>query len=161
MAEPRYQIGEVAKAVGVNPRTIRYYERCGLVRVGRTLSRYRVFQEPDVTRLKLIKHLRRLGFSVFETKQVLPVLLDRLPTSQRTQQLKTLLTRRLSMAGKHLRELTASYKELEAKLQQVGHEQRPTQQACCEPFCGPETCGPSVVQVSGRTQEANKRGGGG
>lgn len=68
MTDRTYQIGEVGKAVGLNPRTIRYYERHGLLRVGRTPSRYRVFQEPEVTRLKLIKQLRKLGFSVSETK---------------------------------------------------------------------------------------------
>lgn len=159
-AEPSYQIGQVAKAVGLNPRTIRYYERCGLLRVGRTLSRYRTFQETDVTRLKLIKQLRRLGFSISETTQVLPVLLDRSPKSQRTQNLNALLTKRLSMARQHLGELTAIYKELEAKLQQVGRTQKRTQDACCEPFCGPETCGPGLVQISGLTRQGKGGGGG-
>lgn len=153
MTEQRYQIGRIAKAVGLNRRTIRYYERRGLLRVGRTLSGYRVFQERDLIILKLIKQLRRLGFSVSETKQVMPILLDRLPKTQRTQKLKTLLKRRLSIAEKNLSELTATYKELEAKLKQLGHKQKQSQEVCCEPFCSPETCGPGLVQSTGLTQQ--------
>lgn len=152
------RISEVAKAVGLNPRTIRYYERRGLMRSRRNSSGYRIFQEGDVRQLKLIRQLRKLGFSILETKQVLPFLVDRKPKSRRTKALKGLLSKRLAMVGEHLQELTRIHRELKNKLGRVKGTQRRAQGACCEPFCGPETCQPKLVQISGVTPRTKKGG---
>jgi DNA-binding transcriptional MerR regulator len=160
MTEKRLKIGEVAKAVGLNPRTVRYYERCGLLKVGRTLSRYRVFEEHDVMRLKLVKQLRKLGFSVAETQQVLPILVDSLPQNKRIKALKAFLTRRLVVAKQELDELVTIHRELQARLRRLSSNRKAAKQQCCEPFCGPTTCEPAVVQITGLTQQVRKGGGG-
>jgi DNA-binding transcriptional MerR regulator len=60
-----FQIGEVADRVGLSLRTIRYYEEIGLVRPsGRTEGGFRLYTDPDVDRLHLIKTLKPLGLSL-------------------------------------------------------------------------------------------------
>lgn len=156
----RLTIGQVAKAVGLNPRTIRFYERCGLLKAGRTLSRYRIFDAKDLTRLRLVKQLRKLGFSIEETKRVLPLFFDSLPHRRRTQELKGSLKNRLAVAEKNLRELGAIYRELQIRLDQFSSKRKSAKDRCCEPFCGPETCGPGLVQLTGLKAQATRGGGG-
>lgn len=55
-----FSIGEVARAVGLAPETLRLWEREGLVAPRRSGSGYRLYGEPDVERLREIKHLRRV-----------------------------------------------------------------------------------------------------
>src|SRR4028119_1213226 len=52
--------GEVSRAVGWAPQTLRLWERERLVRPRRTDRGYRVYAEPDVRRLRQIKHLRKV-----------------------------------------------------------------------------------------------------
>jgi DNA-binding transcriptional MerR regulator len=64
-------IGEVAKAGGVSVQTVRYYERCGLLRKPeRKPSRYRVYSDKDVQRLRFVLHAKSLGFTLDEIKHV-------------------------------------------------------------------------------------------
>ena len=55
-----FSIGEVSQAVGLAPQTLRLWERERLVRPRRTDRGYRVYPEPDVSRLREIKHLRKV-----------------------------------------------------------------------------------------------------
>jgi DNA-binding transcriptional MerR regulator/mannose-6-phosphate isomerase-like protein (cupin superfamily) len=55
-----FSIGEVSQAVGLAPQTLRLWERERLVRPRRTGRGYRVYTEPDVSRLRQIKHLRKV-----------------------------------------------------------------------------------------------------
>jgi DNA-binding transcriptional MerR regulator len=46
------KIGEIAERVGVNPKTIRFYESVGVMpEPPRTPAEYRDYEEEDVTRL--------------------------------------------------------------------------------------------------------------
>ena len=66
------RIGEVADAVGINPKTIRYYEDIGLLPVPeRTPAGYRDYTAIDVDRLIFIKTAQRLGFSLAEVAEIL------------------------------------------------------------------------------------------
>lgn len=53
-----FSIGEVSRAVGLAPQTLRLWEREGMIRPRRTESGYRVYGESEVERLKEIKRLR-------------------------------------------------------------------------------------------------------
>lgn len=65
-------IGEVAKQVGLNPKTIRYYESLGLLsEPERTESGYRVYTEKDIERLGFIKGGKALGLALSEIKDIL------------------------------------------------------------------------------------------
>lgn len=73
------QIGEVAEHTGLSLRTIRYYEEVGLVvPSARSQGGFRLYTEPDIDRLQLIKRMKPLGFQLEEMREVLAVL-DPLP----------------------------------------------------------------------------------
>ncbi|HET8717237.1 MAG TPA: MerR family transcriptional regulator [Nocardioidaceae bacterium] len=85
------QIGEVAETVGLSLRTIRYYEEVGLITPSaRTTGGFRLYSETDVARLRLIRRMKPLGFSLDDMREVLAVL-DRLengsPTDGELQEL--------------------------------------------------------------------------
>ena len=67
------RIHEVADAVGLTPRAIRFYEEQGLLTPsGRSSSAYRLFDADDVERLRAIKALRDdAGFSLAEIGRLL------------------------------------------------------------------------------------------
>ncbi|REE99890.1 MerR family transcriptional regulator [Thermomonospora umbrina] len=64
--------GQVAEAAGVNPQTLRYYERRGLVaEPRRTLGGHRLYPAETVTILRVIKTAQRLGFTLEEVADLL------------------------------------------------------------------------------------------
>jgi|JI8StandDraft_1071087.scaffolds.fasta_scaffold232341_1 MerR family copper efflux transcriptional regulator len=69
-AEKFHTIGEVALLVGIDAKTIRFYEKSGLLRPARA-SGLRVFQSEDVLRLRVIRILRSLGGALSDIKKVM------------------------------------------------------------------------------------------
>ena len=64
--------GQLAAAAGVNPQTLRYYERRGLLAAPtRTLGGHRVYAPDTVTLLRVIKTAQRLGFTLDEVADLL------------------------------------------------------------------------------------------
>ncbi len=62
-------IGEAARKSGVPVETIRYYERAGVVpRPQRSESGRRVYDATGISRLRLIKRCRDLGFSLADAR---------------------------------------------------------------------------------------------
>jgi len=87
------QIGEVAEQTGLSLRTIRYYEEVGLVTPSsRTVGGFRLYTETDVARLRLVKRMKPLEFSLDEMKDVLHVL-DDLEAAEPNPQHVELITR--------------------------------------------------------------------
>jgi DNA-binding transcriptional MerR regulator len=77
----RMQIGEVAERTGLSLRTIRYYEEVGIVvPSARSQGGFRLYTEPDVQRLLLVKRMKPLGFQLEEMRDLLAIL-DPTPTS--------------------------------------------------------------------------------
>jgi MerR family transcriptional regulator, mercuric resistance operon regulatory protein len=71
MAE-RYTIGTLARQVGVNVETIRYYQRRGLVREpAKPLGGIRHYAQEHARRLRFVKEAQRLGFSLAEVSDLL------------------------------------------------------------------------------------------
>ncbi len=67
-----YRIGEVSEAVGLSLRTIRHYEEVSLVPPsGRSAGRFRLYTDGDVERLRLVKHMKPLDFTLDEMRQLL------------------------------------------------------------------------------------------
>lgn len=65
-------IGRLAKAVGVNVQTIRYYERLNLLGpAGRKPSGYRLYGLDEERRLRFIKNAQALGFTLREIQGLL------------------------------------------------------------------------------------------
>lgn len=66
------RIGELASRVGVNPKTIRFYEERGLLPdPARLPSGYRDYGPGDETRLAFIRTAQRLGLSLAEIGEIL------------------------------------------------------------------------------------------
>jgi DNA-binding transcriptional MerR regulator len=66
------QIGEVADRVGLSLRTVRYYEEMGLLTPAqRTEGGFRLYTEEEVERLRLIKQMKPLGFTVEQMRDLL------------------------------------------------------------------------------------------
>ncbi len=66
------KIGELAERVGINPKTIRYYEEIELLpRAPRTESGYREYADKDADRLEFIRSAQALGIALGEIKEVL------------------------------------------------------------------------------------------
>ena len=60
-------IGELARSAEVNVDTIRFYERRGVLpRPDRRPSGYRVYSDTTVERLRLVRSLQSLGFTLDE-----------------------------------------------------------------------------------------------
>ena len=68
------RIGDVARAVGTTPRTIRYYEEIGLLpeSLSRPSGRHRLYSDEEVERLREVMRLKDLlGVSLEELKTLL------------------------------------------------------------------------------------------
>lgn len=66
------KVGEIAKIVGVNVETLRYYEKIKIMpNPKRKDSRYRYYDELDLRRLLFIKRAKELGFTLKEIKELL------------------------------------------------------------------------------------------
>ncbi|BBH69716.1 MerR family transcriptional regulator [Actinoplanes sp. OR16] len=71
------QIGEAAERVGLSIRTIRHYEEAGLiVPSARSDGGFRLYTEPDLDRLRVVKRMKPLGFTLDEMRDLLAVLDD-------------------------------------------------------------------------------------
>ena len=65
-------IGKLAKAVGVNIQTVRYYERRRLLSpMSRRPSGYRLYGDEALRRLHFIKNAQTLGFTLHEIAELL------------------------------------------------------------------------------------------
>ena len=68
------RIGDVARIVGITPRTIRYYEEIGLLpeAVDRSAGQHRLYTDAEVGRLEEIVRLRNLlGVTLEELKELI------------------------------------------------------------------------------------------
>lgn len=75
MAGRHMQIGEAAERVGLSIRTIRHYEEAGLVLPSaRSDGGFRLYTEPDLDRLRVVKRMKPLGFTLDEMRDLLTIL---------------------------------------------------------------------------------------
>ncbi len=66
------KIGELARLVGTNVETIRYYERDGLLpEISRTEGNYRIYGKAHVERLSFIRNCRSLDMTLDEIRVLL------------------------------------------------------------------------------------------
>ena len=70
-------IGELAKELHLNPKTIRYYEEVGLLpEPRRTESGYRLYSRYEMERLRLVRRAKLLGLSLAEIKELVEYAVD-------------------------------------------------------------------------------------
>lgn len=96
-------IGQLAKAVGINVETIRFYQRKGLLPIPERLyGSIRRYDEADVRRIQFIKRAQVLGFKLDEITGLLN--LDGARTCTDTRELAV---RKLALVEARLADLTA------------------------------------------------------
>src|SRR5258708_38990334 len=67
-----YTTGEMARLSNNTLRTVRFYEEAGILRpVGRTEGGHRLFERPELDRLRLVSDLREAGMSLEEIRTLL------------------------------------------------------------------------------------------
>ena len=104
------KIGEAAKRLGMNPRTIRFYESAGLLPPpSRTQHDYasaghRLFSPEDLRRLEFIRHARLLDLSLDQIRELLEATEDGCCGSARPH-LKTLIREKLPELRRRIAEL--------------------------------------------------------
>jgi Zn(II)-responsive transcriptional regulator len=103
--------GDLAKRANVNPETLRYYEREGLLpEPERTESGYRLYVDEDVQRVRFIKRAQELGFSLKEIKELLALKLD---ASQSASEVKRLAEQKVQDIKAKIQSLQAMKETLE------------------------------------------------
>lgn len=111
--EPNLTRGVLASQTGINPETIRYYEKIHLMPApSRSAGGHRIFNEQHAQRLRFIKRCRELGFTLEEIRGLL-TLVDRQQVScERVQHVATehVVSIRRKMAD--LRRMERTLKEL-------------------------------------------------
>lgn len=75
-------IGDLAARSGVAPSALRYYERLGLIRAGRTGGNQRRYERTELRRVAFIRIAQQVGISLEEIRAALDALPgSRTPTS--------------------------------------------------------------------------------
>jgi MerR family redox-sensitive transcriptional activator SoxR len=74
---PTLTVGDLARASGVAPSAVRFYEKHGLVTAERTSGNQRRFYEVDGCLIKIIRVAQRVGLSVAEIRDLMADLPDR------------------------------------------------------------------------------------
>jgi len=116
MEENNLSIGELAKQMSINPKTIRYYEDIKLLpRPKRGSNNYRVYSKDTLNRLHFIRKTKSLGFTLKEIKKVLSIS-DR--GNDPCEHIGELLKLRIVDLERKLKEL----KELRTKLKKLEKE---------------------------------------
>lgn len=105
-----WQVSDLAAEFNINPRTIRYYERVGLLKASnRTPSGYRLYGRADRDRLRFILKAKATGLTLDDIREVLSL---REKGVSPCPQVLELLERKLDQLDEHLQALLEFREEL-------------------------------------------------
>jgi DNA-binding transcriptional MerR regulator len=138
--------GKLARLAHVNPETIRFYEREGLLpRVPRAHNGYRSYSASSLERIQFVARAKSLGFSLDQIRDLLRIQDAAGPACL---SVKTLLAEKLASIHEKKRELERLETQIVSTLQQCNRslEQNAKGQTACPVFC----C-LSNIPVSGET----------
>jgi MerR family mercuric resistance operon transcriptional regulator len=99
-----FSIGTLARAAGVPVSTVRFYERRGLLTPdSRTRTRYRVYEQSSLDRLKFIKSAHASGFTLGDIAALLDAMHD---NSAPCGEVRSLVHGRLGRVAEQIDHLT-------------------------------------------------------
>ena len=105
-------IGQAAKASGINSKLIRHYESIGIIpKAARTESGYRIYSDTDINILTFVRRARSLGFSMKEIKKLVSLWRNR---SRASADVK-------AMTQSHIKALEEKIHELETLKNTLQH----------------------------------------
>jgi len=107
------RIGALADAAGVHVETIRYYQRCGLLRTpSKAPSGIRRYSEDDLARLRFIRRAKALGFSLRDIHLLLQL------DEQNCDEVREIAKRKLAQVRERMLGLESVAKALETMILQ-------------------------------------------
>jgi len=116
-------IGAVARATGLQPKTIRYYESIGLVTPARrSAGNYRRYGESEVMTLRFVERARRLGFTLKEVGELLALWRDK---TRASADVRTMAQVQIHRLDARLRELRSMRRTLEYLVDRCHGDERP------------------------------------
>ncbi len=116
-------IGEASARSGVPPRTIRYYERIGLIgAAAREANQYRSYSDDDVAMLRFIGRGRRLGFAIEDLRNLVSLYRDR---SRSSRDVKAVAEQHLGRIEHKIAELESMRAALADLVARCHGDQRP------------------------------------
>lgn len=129
------RIGELARRAGVSPRSVRYYEKRGLLAASRDANGYRRYDEADLAVVREI-HLRvSAGFTLEETRPFVECLRTGSPYGDTCPEPRAVYRRKLAELDARIARMTALRDQLAARL------------AAADAGCG------ELLQITRRTEE--------
>lgn len=122
---PRLQIGTLAADLGLNPKTIRYYEAIGLLpEPRRTDAGYRLYDAATRDQLRFIVKAKQVGLSLAEIGEILALWRDNTAPCARLVQIVdhklAALDERLRVLGEFRGELAALREEASSSPDRAG-----------------------------------------
>jgi MerR family transcriptional regulator, copper efflux regulator len=115
------RIGELARHAGVTTRTVRYYEGLGLLEPARReVSGHRQYDEDAVVRLAKIDFLKRVGLTLDEIAEVIPLYFGERTVVRGRKRMVALLERRLAETEARIEGLVELRDELRGAVER-GH----------------------------------------
>ncbi|MBW0116098.1 MerR family transcriptional regulator [Pseudonocardia abyssalis] len=115
-------IAETAERTGVTAHTLRYYERIGLITVGRDASGYRAYSAADFGRVVFLNRLRMTGMPIRELQRYVALAEDGPVTEP--ERLEMLVAHRESVLAQ-LAELQFALDTVDFKIATYGGTCRP------------------------------------
>ncbi len=103
------RIGEAARATGLSVDTLRYYEKLGLLRPGRTDSGARFYGERELSVLRFIRRAKAMNFSLEEIARLLEM---RANPRHAREEVRQLTHRKLKAVSAQIEELGLLRNEL-------------------------------------------------
>ena len=125
-------ISEVAERTGFTASALRFYESAGLVTPARTAAGYRSYSENDVTALRFIGRAKRLGLTLDEIADIVP-LLDARRCEPVQGRLRSLLLDKIADTQRRTTDLIAFLGQLQAVAARLGDH---TPDGACDDLCG-------------------------
>ena len=137
------RIGDLAKKAGTTMRTIRYYEQLGLIApVARTKGGFRLYEEDEVRKLRVIKNLQHLETPLAQVKAFFDERHQGRIASEVAPGIASLLQRQLEeMDGR-----IAQYRAMQASLRETIEILQCCSECSLEP--GPDVCSRCPVITS-------------
>lgn len=115
-----FTVGVLAREAKINIETVRFYERIELMpEPKRKESRYRIYDENDLARLKFIVRAKELGFTLREIKELL---LFKVDSQSKCGDIKTIADSKISNIEEKIQDLNKIKNHLKLLVNQCVNE---------------------------------------
>ena len=141
-------IGELSKRTGLSRNTIRFYEKQGLIKLGRRERRennYKEYSELVLQRLLLLNKVKSYGFTLNESAGIISLLESNLASCDR---ISSLADKKIAAIEKKIEELTALKDLLRTSVANCVRRERAAADTTCSLFTLPVTPAPRHSAVS-------------